>query len=344
VYTPTIRRIRIEKFRRIQEPFEVDLTTPRGEALKQVVFAGPNGSGKTTVMEAVLLGLGMDRLIVRDIERSRREEHWRITLPPGATIDIDVSIDGAAPTTWIRTAEKHTHRLPDGKEEPVPPQWLQYLAVEYFSSWRAPELVGPIKPLVGRGGRPMDTENNRLWRLKQRINDERARAGYAQMPPAEKKADLWLDRLNQAWKRFHADDGTWLDAQIVNPEDEELLADVFVVTKDGVRLCTIDQTSSGEIELLSFAGWLVLHDFEDGMLLIDEPELHLHPQWQATILSALRALSPEGQFIVASHADPVWDQTPSYGRFLLVPDTDPRSRAWREAHPLPASEPPAREG
>ena len=118
-------------------------------------------------------------------------------------------------------------------------------------------------------------------------------------------------------------------------EAEGLLADVFVVTKDDVRLCTIDQISAGEIELLSFAGWLVLNDFKDGLLLIDEPELHLHPQWQATILAALRELSPQGQFIVASHADPVWDQTPSYGRFLLVPETDPRSRAWREAHPLP---------
>jgi predicted ATPase len=335
VPTPIIHRIRIERFRRIQEPLEVELTTPRGEPVKQVVFAGPNGSGKTTVIEAVLIALGMDRLIVRDLERSQREEHWRIAMAAGASIEIDVSIDGAAPTTWIRTAEKHVHRLPGGGEEPVPPEWLRSLKVEYFSSWRAPELVGPIKPLVGRGPRPWDTENNRLWRLKQRINDERSRAGYMQYPAGARKADVWLDRLNQAWKRFHADDGTRLDAQIVNPDAEELLADVFVVTKDDVRLCSIDQTSSGEIELLSFAGWLVLQDFEDGLLLIDEPELHLHPQWQATILSALRALSPKAQFIVASHADPVWDQTPSYGRFLLVSETDPRSRAWREAHPLP---------
>jgi predicted ATPase len=351
VATPKIHRIRIEGFRRIQEPFEVELTTPRGEPVKQAVFAGPNGCGKTTVVEAVLLGLGMDKLIVRDVERSRREEHWRVTLPAGAVIELDVSIDGATPTTWVRTAEKHVHRPEGGEEQPVPPSWLKALAVEYFSSWRAPELVGPIKPLVGRGGRPMDTENNRLWRLKQRINDERSRAGYMQYPAGERKADVWLGRLNQAWRRFHADDGTRLDAQIAESSDAEgLLADVFVVTKDDARLCTIDQTSAGEIELLSFAGWLVLNDFKDGLLLIDEPELHLHPQWQATILTALRELSPQGQFIVASHADPVWDQTPSYGRFLLVPETDPRSRAWREAHPLPGHDegsgpgPPAKQG
>ncbi len=332
---PRIHRIRIENFRRIREPLDVDLTTPRGEPVALATFAGPNGCGKTTVIEAVLLGLGLEGLVVRDLERSKREEHWRITLPQGARIELDVSLDGAHPVTLIRTAEGHLHRLPDATEEPIPPGWLTDLAVEYFSSWRAPTLVGPVKPLVGRGGRPPNTESNRLWRLKQRINDERARAGYGALPPGEKKADLWLERLNQAWQRFHGDDGTYIDAQIVDPNDEELLADLFVMTADDRRLCTIDETSSGEVELLSFAGWLVLNDFREGLVLVDEPELHLHPQWQATILPALRELSPKAQFIVASHADAVWDQTPSYSRFLLVAETDSRSRTWREARPLP---------
>jgi hypothetical protein len=182
LHTPKIGRVRIEKFRRIQEPLEMDLTTPRGDAVHQAVFAGPNGCGKTSVLEAILLGLGMNSLIVRDLERSRREEHWRVVVPEGASIELDVSIDGGQPTTWIRTADRHVHRLPDGTEEPVPPHWLQSLAVEYFSSWRAPELVGAIRPLLGRGGRPTDNETNRLWRLKQRINDERARGGATPGP------------------------------------------------------------------------------------------------------------------------------------------------------------------
>jgi predicted ATP-dependent endonuclease of OLD family len=108
-----------------------------------------------------------------------------------------------------------------------------------------------------------------------------------------------------------------------------------VLSSDGKRICSIDQTSSGEIEIPSFAGWLILNDFKGGLLVTDEPELHLHAQWKATILPALRTLAPDAQFLVASHADAIWDQTPSYARFLLVPETDPRSRAWREAQPLP---------
>lgn len=332
--SPKIHRVKIERFRRIQEALEVEFMTPRGAPVLQAVFAGPNGCGKTTVLEAILLGLGLDSLIVRDLERAGREERWRVTVPDGATIAVDVELGGIV-QTWVRTRDRFVVRAPDGREEAVSPDSPRSLAVEYFSSWRAPELVGAVKPLIGRGRRPADTESNRLWRLKQRINDERAKGGYALTPPGTSKADQWLELLNRAWRRFHNDDGTRLDAQIVGPQDEELLADLFVLGENDVRVCSVDQTSSGEIELLSFAGWVILNDFRAGLVVIDEPELHLHPQWQATILPALRELAPGVQFIVASHSDAVWDQTANFARFLLVSDEDSRSKAWREARPLP---------
>ena len=42
-----------------------------------------------------------------------------------------------------------------------------------------------------------------------------------------------------------------------------------------------------------------------GIVLIDEIDLHLHPQWQQTILSDLHAIFPKIQFIVSSHAPAV---------------------------------------
>ncbi len=334
---PQIHRIRIEKFRRIQAPLELDLVAPKGEPSKTIVLAGPNGCGKTTVLEAVLLGLGMESLIVRDIEKSRREQHWRVTLEPGASIELDVSLDGAPPQTWVRTAEKHVVRVPGGPEASLSTFVLdfKFMAVELFSSWRAPELVGSIHPL-GAGNRLRDNENNRLWRLKQKICDERARGGYmVPLFPGMGKADRWLKRINEAWARFHGNDGTSIDARLNEAKNEEdgLLADLFVVRGDTI-VCPIDQVSSGEIELLSFAGSIILNDFKGGLLLIDEPELHLHPQWQATILPALQTLAPDVQMIVASHSDAVWDQAYSFERFLLVEDTDPRSIAWRSAQPI----------
>ena len=48
----------------------------------------------------------------------------------------------------------------------------------------------------------------------------------------------------------------------------------------------------------------------DGIVLIDEIDLHLHPQWQQTILSDLHAIFPEVQFIVSSHAPAVINSVP----------------------------------
>ena len=47
-----------------------------------------------------------------------------------------------------------------------------------------------------------------------------------------------------------------------------------------------------------------------GVVLIDEIDLHLHPQWQQTILSDLHAIFTEVQFIVSYHAPAVINSVP----------------------------------
>jgi predicted ATP-binding protein involved in virulence len=46
----------------------------------------------------------------------------------------------------------------------------------------------------------------------------------------------------------------------------------------------------------------------DGIILIDEIELHLHPQWQRQIIPALMATFPNCQFIVTTHSPQVVSQ------------------------------------
>ena len=47
-----------------------------------------------------------------------------------------------------------------------------------------------------------------------------------------------------------------------------------------------------------------------GVILIDEIDLHLHPQWQQTILSDLNVIFPNVQFVVSSHAPAVINSVP----------------------------------
>lgn len=340
VPVPTIHHIRIEKFRRIRDVLELDLRTPRGRPSSLTVIAGPNGCGKTSVLEAVLLGLGQEDLIVRDIEASEREGSWRATVPEGARIQLTVSLDvrGGREETWVRTRDEHYRIRDDDSHEDL----LDYsagirgsLLVEYFSSWRAPALVGAVKPQAA-GRRPANNETNRLWRLKQRFADEYIRVGMQRTVAgsAVNKPAQWLQRINRAWRRFHQNDGTTIEAELVDRQEGALVD--LAVMQGNERICSVDQLSSGEIEVLVFEQWIILNEIQAGLLLIDEPELHLHASWQATILPALRDLAPRIQILAATHSDAVWDQASE--RFLLVDENDPRSQEWRKAHALPRDE------
>lgn len=86
----------------------------------------------------------------------------------------------------------------------------------------------------------------------------------------------------------------------------------MVVTKQGLELA-IQQLSEGERVLLSLAGDIAMRAAvlnphlpdplqSPGCVLIDELDLHLHPQWQAEAILALPALFPRMQFVVATHS------------------------------------------
>lgn len=90
---------------------------------------------------------------------------------------------------------------------------------------------------------------------------------------------------------------------------------MMVVTKDGQEFF-LNQLSDGEKDLLALVGDLTrriaianpgLADplQGEGIVMIDEIELHLHPTWQRMIIPKLTAIFPNLQFIVTTHSPQV---------------------------------------
>ncbi|WP_250666481.1 AAA family ATPase, partial [Escherichia coli] len=48
-----------------------------------------------------------------------------------------------------------------------------------------------------------------------------------------------------------------------------------------------------------------------GVVLIDEVDMHLHPRWQQIILTQLREVFPQIQFVITTHSPQVLTSVPS---------------------------------
>ena len=77
-----------------------------------------------------------------------------------------------------------------------------------------------------------------------------------------------------------------------------------IVLKEGERRISLEQASSGERELINFLLGIYSFKIIGGIVIIDEPELHLHPRWQKLLLKLFKELSKKtnNQFIISTHA------------------------------------------
>ncbi len=325
-----IKGIHIRDFRSITA---LDLEpTLVGSEGGMTVLAGDNGCGKTSVLEALLLVLGREELLGAD--RSPVEEQIRF----GAEdFEVRVNLEVGASPISLRADLETLHRNPMG----VPPGYLVddsglwrdlgrlNPSVEYFSARRDPESLGQTVTDDLRGAASR-REARRLIELKRKlVNASRGKSGTKGIQFERLRAFLrpflagWDIDVIQA---SHDPGSNWevvlCDRAI--PEDVTSLAMARRLAPsrpDIPTLVPIDRLSAGQMALFAFASPILFRDQTADLILIDEPEKHMHVQWQRHILGALRNLSPESHFIVATHSLDVLDSVMSGERFHLERDS-----------------------
>jgi energy-coupling factor transporter ATP-binding protein EcfA2 len=304
----------IRNFRGISE-LDLDFSGPDGEPNGLVVLAGPNGCGKTTALEAALIVSGGSDLIT-----GKRGE---AAIRRGAdTYEITAGFQDSA-SSWHTKDVPRSHHPPRARK--VVPYW-------YFSSWRVAQLVGPIDATVGQRSRqPARTDQNRLLTIKQRLVNRATTDRFHSSTPGLGNYDAVITQINEAWREFYPDAGHEFAVEVQAQRDEEVVGayDVFVRSADGTHL-PVDLLSAGQLELFLFLSELALNSKQQGIVFIDEPELHLDPQWHRLIMRSLRKLQPRVQLIVATHSPEIYDAAASYERHYLVPENDPRSWLWTQ--------------
>ncbi|MCD4757233.1 MAG: AAA family ATPase [Arcobacteraceae bacterium] len=85
---------------------------------------------------------------------------------------------------------------------------------------------------------------------------------------------------------------------------------------------TIDNLSSGEQQLYARVVALMILNPYNSVILIDEPEIALHPKWQIEIMKIYSNIGQNNQFIVTTHSPFIISQTPYKNLIFLVKENE----------------------
>ncbi|HEY1619940.1 MAG TPA: AAA family ATPase [Streptosporangiaceae bacterium] len=315
----------------------LDFTRPDGSYAGWTVLAGRNGSGKTTMLQAIALALAGENFI-------RDPNVWPGSLPTGRasiaiTIVQDSRYDGGLDFGPLDIKVEW-----DEKRQANHPTWLDASVRREGDGWFYAGY-GPFRRLSATAlGRSEHRQSQRYAGLRTLFDEDISLVeGVAWLieqhlyrlesrPGAQKMLDAALgiigDGMLPDGYRISGDvdsDGLW----VIRNDDRFALRQM----SDGYRTVTalvvdiIRQMSSafGALKLTHENGRPTLA--YPGVVLIDEVDAHLHVSWQKTIGDWMKEHFPLVQFIVTTHSPYVCQSADPGGLIrLAAPGEDDHPR------------------
>ena len=295
---------------------------------KMNVMVGINGTGKTTMLEAIRIFVGaafceLDKIENRisspsiaddDVRLHNLESQYPVRIE--GVVDVDKGLLPDKLAQWDRTLEKYGGRtkfdnskdvkslskniqsiIRDGKDIPIP-VIAYYSTDRYKKEKRNTGLEADGSRLRGYYN-ALDSTTN-IWFFLNIIKTET----LWELQEGKKSAVLSMVRK--------------VIVQCV-PDCKEIKHDVkqdkLIITQANGEKVPFSSLSDGVRNVLSMVMELALRCYllnpsqgenapseTPGVVLIDEIDLHLHPEWQLHILNDLTSVFGRIQFIVSTHA------------------------------------------
>ena len=95
--------------------------------------------------------------------------------------------------------------------------------------------------------------------------------------------------------------------------------DIRINSRNSGNTYTFDGLSSGQKEIISTLFLIWYHTRKNpSVVLIDGPELHLNAQWHRSFVNRIVSLSPQNQYIIATHSEDIMDSVDKDRRVILL--------------------------
>lgn len=315
---PYISEIQIENHYKVPD-LKIVLADPAlARGWRHLILTGPNGSGKTTVIERIAEevqvnvsgGASLTAAVVRDEIEGLRQQQSATPSDPSMKHALGVAIRSRERLlTHFRTTLAWTDRAD-------PDQLCAFheegrLVTVYLAARRAIKMDRVKGPTSKRYGSVSPKEQVASGLLQYLVDEHvRARLKKEEDPAGSAAIMAWLDTLQAALADLFDMPGLMLKFTY-----EPSYSVDFV--EPGRKPYAFDVLAAGHASILAILGELILRidgstfglsrnsESLSGVVMIDEPELHLHPELQEKILPFLTAAFPRLQFIVTTHSPAV---------------------------------------
>lgn len=254
-------------FKKFQIDFEEDV----------MVIVGENGTGKTSIFEIIYNAFTQNKSYFNDTNLTN--------------IKISISVDGAENELVVQKINDEIEILLENTENK---DFFNFQKVLYFPAdikFTNYSINGPAKIEEEIGDIRLDSD-----KLSKDLKQYLVNAKFLDLSDMEEnKSGNRIEHLKKIFNNFFSDKEFFnIDVKDFEP--------IFKLKETG-EFINLNDLSLGEKQVFYRGCSLIQYTEDKGLIiLIDEPETSLHPEWQQKILNFYKNINSNNQYIFASHS------------------------------------------